>query len=90
MVAYGFTENEDFTSVKSSTLVNNGAEREIQDYDLSMDMAKHICMVQRNEKSKEVRQYLINLEKAWNTPEQEIQLENWQMVTRVLKALCLS
>jgi phage anti-repressor protein len=70
MIAYGFTENEDFTSVKTSTLVNNGAEREIQDYELSMDMAKHICMVQRNDKSKEVRQYLIDLEKAWNTPEQ--------------------
>ena len=70
MVAYGFTENEDFTSVKSSTLVNNGAEREIQDYELSMDMAKHICMVQKNEKSKEVRQRLIDLEKIWNTPEQ--------------------
>ena len=33
MIAYGFTENEDFTSVKSSTVVNNGAERELQDYD---------------------------------------------------------
>lgn len=70
MVAYGFTENVDFTSVKSSTLVNNGAEREIQDFDLSVDMAKHICMVQRTEKAKQVRQYLIDLEKAWNTPEQ--------------------
>ena len=27
MAAYGFDENIDFTSVKSSTLVNNGAER---------------------------------------------------------------
>lgn len=70
MTAYGFTENEDYTSVKSSTVVNNGAERELQDYDLSVDMAKHICMVQRTEKAKEVRQYLIDLEKAWNTPEQ--------------------
>lgn len=70
MTAYGFTENEDYTSVKSSTVVNNGAERELQDYDLSVDMAKHICMVQRSDKAKEVRQYLIDLEKAWNTPEQ--------------------
>lgn len=70
MLAYGFVENEDFTGVKSSTLVNNGAEINLQDYELSVDMAKHICMVQRNEKAKEVRQYLIDLEKAWNTPEQ--------------------
>ena len=70
MCEYGFTENEDYTSVKSSTVVNNGAERELQDYELSVDMAKHICMVQKNEKAREVRQYLIDLEKVWNSPEQ--------------------
>lgn len=70
MIEYGFSENEDFTGVKSSTLVNNGAEIEVQDYELSVDMAKHICMVQRTEKAKKVRQYLIDLEKAWNSPEQ--------------------
>lgn len=67
---FGFVENEDYTSVKSFTVVNNGAKRELDDYDLSVDMAKQICMVQKNEKAKMVRQYLIDLEKAWNAPEQ--------------------
>lgn len=66
----GFIENEDFTSVLSSTVVNNGAARELQDYLMSVDMAKHICLMSRTEKGKQCRQYLIDIEKAWNTPEQ--------------------
>lgn len=73
MASYGFVENEDFTTVKIGTEVqNNGGvqQRELVDHNLTVDMAKHICMVQRTEKAKFVRQYLIDLEKAWNTPEQ--------------------
>lgn len=43
----GFVEGEDFTSVLSGTVVNNGAHRELQDYNLSVDMAKHICLMSR-------------------------------------------
>lgn len=70
---FGFIENEDYTTVKVLTEVrNNGGiqQRELTDHNLSVDMAKQICMVQKNEKARAVRQYLIDLEKAWNTPEQ--------------------
>lgn len=65
-----FTENEDFTSVPTSTVVNNGAVRSLDDYQISVEMAKHICMMTKTEKGAQCRQYFIDLEKAWNTPEQ--------------------
>lgn len=66
----GFVEGQDYTSVLSGTVVNNGATREIQDFNISTEMAKHICLMSRTEKGMQCRQYFIDLEKAWNTPEQ--------------------
>lgn len=73
MCEYGFTENVDFNSLKIERVQKEGnrdVKRGITDYDISVDMAKQICMIQRTPEGKQVRQYLIDLEKAWNTPEQ--------------------
>ena len=65
-----FVEGEDYNKCTSSTVVNNGAVRELEDYKITVLMAKHLAMMSRTEKGKQIRDYLIDLEKAWNTPEQ--------------------
>lgn len=62
-------ENEDFTSVVSTTVVNNGARRQLQDYALTIDTAKHLAMQSQTEKGREYRNYFIQVEKAWNSPD---------------------
>lgn len=69
MLQYGFIAETDYTSVKSFTVVNNGARREVDNHIMTIDMAKEISMIQRNEKGKQARQYFIAIEKAWNSPE---------------------
>ena len=66
MCEYGFLEGEDFYSFLSKTPTGG---RPAQDAALSIDMAKEICMLQRNEKGKLARQYFLALERDWNSPE---------------------
>lgn len=69
MIGYGFAENIDFTSVQKSTVVNNGAEKPIIDHIMKLDMAKELCMLARNDKGKQARQYFLEVEREWNSPE---------------------
>ncbi len=72
MTQYGLVENTDYTTVKKLTEVpNNGGIqiRELDDYRLTIDTAKQIAMLQRNEKGTQARKYFIQVENAWNSPE---------------------
>nr|DAS98254.1 MAG TPA: hypothetical protein [Caudoviricetes sp.] len=68
MCEYGFTEDEDYRTFLSNR--SDGLPgKSRQDAQLTIDMAKEICMLQRNEKGKQARQYFLQLEREWNSPE---------------------
>lgn len=72
MCEYGFSEGQDFNFLKNERVQMEGGRmvnRTVDDAVLTIDMAKEICMIQRNEKGKLARQYFIQLEKDWNSPE---------------------
>lgn len=71
-----FEQGMDFTSVVTTTEVqNNGGtqQRKLQDYALTIDMAKQLCLLSRTKKGKEYREYLIEIEKKWNDPQNVVQ-----------------
>lgn len=68
MCEYGFSENQDYrVFVKNDD--NSKGGRPSTDYEITLDMAKEIAMIQRSDKGKEVRQYFLELERRWNSPE---------------------
>lgn len=67
MTEYGFSaENGDFIAVNQKRLTAQGNETTFVDYNVSIDMAKEICMIQRNEAGKMFRRYFIEVEKQWS------------------------
>lgn len=72
MSEYGFDENADYRAISQKRLTAQGNETTYVDHEISLDMAKEIAMIQRNEKGKLARQYFIQIEKEWNSPERVI------------------
>ena len=101
-----FYENEDYTCAPQSAYVQigNGATRKVDDYALTIDMAKQLCMMSHTELGRKYRKYFIELERKWNDPQEivkrgyailqnentQLKLENEQMKPKALFADAVS
>lgn len=65
---YGFTECTDYRVIECLSENPQGG-RPSQDYEISINMAKELAMLQKTEKGKQARQYFLELERQWNSPE---------------------
>nr|DAV14216.1 MAG TPA: antirepressor protein [Caudoviricetes sp.] len=68
MCDYGFTENLDYVGLSQKCEKPLGG-RPQQDHNLTIGMAKQLCMLARNDKGREAREYFLQVEKDWNSPE---------------------
>lgn len=82
----GFEENEDFTSVLTSTVVANGARKPIQDYALTIDMAKELCMMSKTPKGKKVRKYFIEVEKRFKAQKNLANMDSYMIEDPIQRA----
>ncbi|WP_144781084.1 phage antirepressor KilAC domain-containing protein [Macrococcoides caseolyticum] len=69
MTEYGFEENIDYIATVQKWTTAQGNLTQHTDHIIKLDMAKEISMIQRSEPGKKARQYFIQVEKAWNSPE---------------------
>lgn len=69
MTEYGFAENSDFITLTQKRATAQGNETTYIDHQLTINMAKELCMIQRTDKGKQCRQYFIKIEEEWNNPD---------------------
>lgn len=72
MTEYGFVEGADFNPLIFEQVQiegNREVKRQVTDHAIKLDMAKELAMIQRTDKGKQARQYFIQIEKEYNSPE---------------------
>ncbi|MCI8965565.1 MAG: phage antirepressor Ant [Clostridia bacterium] len=70
MIEYGFQKDIDYIEITEKVEAQKRARTYVQvNHAIKLDMAKEIAMIQRNEQGKKVRQYFIQVEKDFNSPE---------------------
>lgn len=68
MAEFGFNENVDYIAITQKRVTAQGNETTYTDHQLTLDMAKQICMIQRSDLGKQYREYFLEIERRWNDP----------------------
>ena len=69
MCEYGFEDGVDFGAITQKRVTAQGNETTFTDHQLTIDMAKQICMIQRTDEGRRYREYFLEVERKWNSPE---------------------
>ena len=72
MTEYVFVEGVDFNPLIFEQVQiegNREVKRQVTDHAIKLDMAKELAMIQRTDRGKQARQYFIQIEKEYNSPE---------------------
>lgn len=91
----GFTENQDYVILPTFGEESEKGRRSILEYILSIDLSKHIAMLEGNDKGKDVRQYFIECEKRFReeqpTTKQVVQeMHNDPLVSQIEMLLAVA
>lgn len=88
---YGFVENQDYILVSQNREIKGrGGDRRSKDYHLTLDTAKELAMVERNEKGRQIRRYFIECERQLrlNSSSSKPQAEKNYTLTLTSSELC--
>lgn len=86
MCEYGFAEGTDFISCFPNSESETHGGQNKTDHQLTIDMAKELCMLQRTDKGKQCRQYFLAVERQWNDPA-AVMARALQMANKTIAAL---
>jgi phage anti-repressor protein len=95
---YGFEEGEDFMIISRPPKLASGNRGATKEYFVTLDMAKELAMVERNEKGKQARRYFIDCEKQLieqkqlpaTTPNTAIlETDKYQLLNNIVKSMQL-
>jgi anti-repressor protein len=83
---YGFAESVDFVCLIDLSSEGRGGQNR-KDYAITLDMAKELAMVERNERGKQARQYFIECERRAKQPSLDpANLSRMQLIELAMQA----
>jgi phage anti-repressor protein len=85
---YGFIENEDYIIDESwsrpESVSSKARSQKLKNHHITLDMAKELAMVERNEKGREARRYFIDCEKQLKQEKPKDSPESKALPVRIL------